>query len=556
MIRFFFKASILLIALLWTGRWTIEWMISLKSFSDKDRIVSGLIDIQIDGLKTMAQELGPMNSEQRQNRLDQLAEETNKKFRILPAITFSPEIRKKLSMPDGFYPIYQQGLIDYLTVAIDSETYLQLGPSADLSTRIIEEDVGDWLRVLASQIEFHSNAPTKLSELKQKTRVPVQIWSLSDLPTELTAQFDQGKETAFFTIGSDYFVGLRLSDGERVLSAGPLTKFKKSFWADAAKTLLVWMIASVFLVGILVFQLFRRFRRIEIAAIEISKGKIDTRVDVAAAGEARELALAFNSMAAKTEEMILSKKELLEVVSHELRTPLARLRFAFQLLETTTDPNVKQMRQTEIQRSMDDIDAIVSEVIEYVRNEDYAPVKDRVWLGVQDALAPEIQNLTIDFPHLSIEWAFPDAPPQSHIFAHRIAFHRAIGNLVSNAIRYAKSTIVITVYRTTLIDGRTCACFEIQDDGQGIAPEHRESVLKPFVRIDEQEQANLVHTGRKHAGLGLGLTIVQRILQQHAGAIQIDTGRLGGCLVRTYWPLPYSTGPVAFNAASVSAAGR
>ncbi|MFN5229614.1 MAG: ATP-binding protein, partial [Planctomycetota bacterium] len=39
-----------------------------------------------------------------------------------------------------------------------------------------------------------------------------------------------------------------------------------------------------------------------------------------------------------------------------------------------------------------------------------------------------------------------------------------------------------------------------------------------------------------HSGLGLGLAIVNRILQQHGGSVQIDSGPLGGCLVNTRWP--------------------
>ncbi|MFN7797359.1 MAG: ATP-binding protein [Planctomycetota bacterium] len=78
-------------------------------------------------------------------------------------------------------------------------------------------------------------------------------------------------------------------------------------------------------------------------------------------------------------------------------------------------------------------------------------------------------------------------------------------------------------------------------------------MLSPFVRLspdDSRSQLENSHSTVKasdpvsqtrssstHAGLGLGLAIVQRSLRQHGGTISIHQGSLGGCLVRTQWPI-------------------
>ena len=75
-----------------------------------------------------------------------------------------------------------------------------------------------------------------------------------------------------------------------------------------------------------------RFRKIENAAVEIADGNFIARVDATKLGEATKLAVAFNTMASKTESVIRTQKELRQVVSHELRTPLSRLKFAAALV--------------------------------------------------------------------------------------------------------------------------------------------------------------------------------------------------------------------------------
>jgi two-component system sensor histidine kinase RstB len=77
-------------------------------------------------------------------------------------------------------------------------------------------------------------------------------------------------------------------------------------------------------------------------------------------------------------------------------------------------------------------------------------------------------------------------------------------------------------------------CIDVEDDGPGIPGDFRSEVMKPFVRIDPGSQDK--EHASSHSGLGLGLAIVQRILQQHGGSVEIDRGALGGCLVKTRWP--------------------
>jgi two-component system osmolarity sensor histidine kinase EnvZ len=95
------------------------------------------------------------------------------------------------------------------------------------------------------------------------------------------------------------------------------------------------------------------------------------------------------------------------------------------------------------------------------------------------------------------------------------AFKRCLGNLVSNAARFAPS-IAITGHR----DHRWLT-VTVDDDGPGIPPAMREEVFKPFLRLDDARNQD-------EGGTGLGLAIARDIARSHGGDIQLGDSPLGG----------------------------
>jgi signal transduction histidine kinase len=95
---------------------------------------------------------------------------------------------------------------------------------------------------------------------------------------------------------------------------------------------------------------------------------------------------------------------------------------------------------------------------------------------------------------------------------------------------------------------KTRTCVEFDDDGPGIPESKWLEVLEPFVRLSETGQSRSLpgqldrssnqSTPINYAGIGLGLAIVNRILKQHNGSLEITQSPLGGCSVRTFWPCP------------------
>ena len=104
------------------------------------------------------------------------------------------------------------------------------------------------------------------------------------------------------------------------------------------------------------------------------------------------------------------------------------------------------------------------------------------------------------------------------------AIKRAITNLIINSKKYAETVRVELEYNLEH------AVITIDDNGPGIAPEHRDDAFKAFFRLDPSRNTD---TG----GTGLGLTIAKDIVQSHGGDLLLSDASLGGLRATLTLPL-------------------
>ncbi|WP_313519186.1 ATP-binding protein, partial [Pseudomonas sp.] len=103
--------------------------------------------------------------------------------------------------------------------------------------------------------------------------------------------------------------------------------------------------------------------------------------------------------------------------------------------------------------------------------------------------------------------------------------HRALQNLVSNALRHAESQV-----RVSVRSGPQRCRIDVEDDGPGVPEEAWERIFTPFLRLDDSRT-------RASGGHGLGLSIVRRIIYWHAGRALIGRSQsLGGACFSLVWP--------------------
>ena len=201
---------------------------------------------------------------------------------------------------------------------------------------------------------------------------------------------------------------------------------------------------------------------------------------------------------------------MLAGVSHDLRTVLTR--FKLQLAMFHDGPEVEALRgdANEMQLMLQDYMAFAKGG----SGEEASPTDVRAMMEEIREEALHIAPRDGDTRPRAIELKFKRRR-HTPVALRRHGFKRAIGNLVSNAVRYA-DRVVVTVRQ----DGNWLR-LEVDDNGPGIPPEKRETVFRPFYRLDDSRNQD-------HGNTGLGLAIARDIARVHGGEIWLDRSVLGG----------------------------
>jgi two-component system sensor histidine kinase RstB len=267
----------------------------------------------------------------------------------------------------------------------------------------------------------------------------------------------------------------------------------------------------------LVAPLARRIRALAGTTLRLANRDFAARSADTARDALGDLARRFNDMAAEIESLIETKQQLLQAVSHEFRTPLSRIRFELALLAESTSESESARRFEAIDESLVEMDDLVGELLAFVQLDGRPQLSvERVSpADLADEVARAIQPLRAEVA------VRVDARAQTKIDAHPKYLRRALQNLVVNAIRHARSEVVIEV------DDRGGAlAMTVRDDGLGIPDGARERIFEPFVRLDESRS-------RDEGGAGLGLAIVRKICEWHGGSVIAAPAERGARFVMT-----------------------
>ncbi|MCF5676763.1 sensor histidine kinase, partial [Pseudomonas syringae] len=232
-----------------------------------------------------------------------------------------------------------------------------------------------------------------------------------------------------------------------------------------------------------------------------------------AADEVGELAVAFDATLGRLRQALIRERMFTSDVSHELRTPLMVLASSCELLLENPALDQRARRQVErIGRACEEMRDLVQTFLMLARTqrEDPAMTPKATLVGVAEQLISQWRD-PIESKGLTLTYNPPPEEQLSDIRYNATFLHAVMGNLLRNALHYTdEGFIVLTLQAES---------FTVEDSGVGIPEEKREAMFEPFVRGNEQ----------RGEGLGLGLSLVQRICVNQGWSVELTPMEPHGC---------------------------
>ena len=226
--------------------------------------------------------------------------------------------------------------------------------------------------------------------------------------------------------------------------------------------------------------------------------------------ELANLARIFNETSHQLQAQRENQTTLLAGVSHDLRSPLARMKMAAGLLaEQYPSPLLSGM-----EKDIAEMDSLIGAQLQLARAQENEPSRQT---DIHRLLEDLLISAGTEAPvHITLRNQGP--PCISHIAP--MALRRCVGNLLSNAIRYAGDRDIQLICRCI----NHCILIGVRDRGPGIPPELAETVFRPFYRLESSRN-------RFTGGSGLGLAITRQLSLTQGWKVAIKSRRGGGASV-------------------------
>ena len=231
---------------------------------------------------------------------------------------------------------------------------------------------------------------------------------------------------------------------------------------------------------------------------------------------------------ARAEEQNAAKDEFLAMLGHELRNPLSAVASAVHLLDSghTVDEALLARARNVVRRQTDHLRRLVDDLLEVNRALMGKLTLDKAAVDLADAVRRCVDTLQSGGRTQHFEFAVETVPALVDADPTRLA--QIIDNILDNAVKYSPDGGRVGV---AVRHAGGFAELVVRDSGMGIAPELLPKVFTIFVQGKQSLQ-------RVQGGLGIGLSLVRRLVEMHGGTVAIDSAGSGhGATVTVRLPL-------------------
>ena len=237
-------------------------------------------------------------------------------------------------------------------------------------------------------------------------------------------------------------------------------------------------------------------------------GKGDYVNDFRASGslEIRKAAFEFDRMAKRINRHLNQRAEMLSGISHDLRTPLTRLKLQLAMLKQKDLSN-------KMSKDIDEMEKMLNHYLQFAKTQTQENTSKIDLVILFNSIKNQFDSKKLTFTNKN----------EIELKGRPTALKRSFENIIQNGLTYGNKVFI------DIQKGNNRALITIEDDGPGIPEDQYKNVFKPFFRLDKSRSLN-------KSGVGLGLAIVEDIINSHGGSIQLGKSKFNGLQVKITLP--------------------
>lgn len=274
----------------------------------------------------------------------------------------------------------------------------------------------------------------------------------------------------------------------------------------------------------------RRIEAINATSRDIMEGDLSRRIPLGGSGDDfDQLAAGLNRMLARIESLMAGVRQVSDNIAHDLRTPLTRLRTKLEILRAELESCLGEDHPAgaAVEETIADAEVMLATFNALLRIARIESGSQRAGFAEVD-LVPLAQDVAELYEPVAAEKdqrLRVEVPESALVVGDRDLLFQALGNLVDNAVKYTPDGGQVALRIRPLAE---MVAVEVVDSGPGVPAELRKEVFRRFFRADHS---------RSTPGSGLGLSLVQAVVQLHGGSIELGD-EAPGLRVMVHLPRP------------------
>ncbi len=229
-----------------------------------------------------------------------------------------------------------------------------------------------------------------------------------------------------------------------------------------------------------------------------------------------------------------AKSEFLSHMSHDLRTPINGILGMLAILEKSQHDAQKQQEcQKKIRVSTEHLLSLVNDVLQVSKLESGRPAAVEEPFDLHEALEDCIMILSPLAEEREIRLELADSGLRhSRVIGNPLHLKQIMTNVIDNALRYNRpyGSVFVRAEETSFHDGTANCRFVIEDTGIGIGEDFKKHIFEPFTQEHQGARTN-------YNGVGLGMSIVKKLVDQMKGTVNIDSQVGKGSVVQITLPV-------------------